>query len=1526
MNKTVQIRRVAGIAICLLALSAEAKYSGGTGEPNDPYQIATAADLILLGESPGDYDKHSVLTADIDLSDLHFSRAVIAADAQGPPFSGHLDGQRHRIHQLHIEGSSDLGLFGRLASEAEISSVGLVDANVVGTGQHIGLLVGFQDGSVYNCYSTGVASGDTGVGGLVGSNHRGRITASYSTGTVTGTDYAVGGLVGFNYGSISMSYSTCAVTGDRSVGGLVGSNDGRITVSYSTGSVTGDSLVGGLVGRNDEGSITSCFWNRETSGQVSSAGGTGLTVPEMQDINTYLSEGWDFVDEILNGTCDYWQISPGEYPKLYNQAGGSPVMPEGLGTAEQPYLIRDARDMGTVWFKPLAHYRLETSLDLSGITWSMAVVPRFNGTFDGNGQKIRNLHIQGIQGCGDLGLFGLLGSRANISNLGLEAVDVSGTGAYVGGLVGGIGEWHSRGGIVANCYSSGTVAGGRSVGILVGYSSGSITNSYSSGTVTGDEQVGGLVGNNDEGSITISYSTGSVTGDRSVGGLVGYHDYGSITMSYSTGRASGNDDVGGLVGYKSQGSITMSYSTGSVNGDRSIGGLVGCDVGGTIVASYSTSSVNGNSRVGGLVGFKETRGSIMSCFWNMETSGQATSAGGTGLTTPEMQDINTYLIEGWDLADEILNGTCDYWQISPGEYPNLYYQAGESPVMPEGLGTAVQPYLIRSIRDLGTVWFKPTAHYRLEMSLNLSGTTWSMAVVPRFEGTFDGNGQKISNLHIRGIQGFRYLGLFGLLDSGGNISNLGLEATDANGIGSVVGNLVASNRGSITNCYSTGTVSGNGAVGGFVGNNYGSISNSYSTGVVSGHSGVGGLVGWNEGMITSCYSLCYSAGTVSGVGYVGGLVGRNEGMITTSVWDMETSGLTNSDGGVGLTTAEMMNPYRLGLYGFANEPNWVLDAGRDYPRLAWEGTPGQIIPEPIVEWLDGQGTDQEPYRVDTAEQLILLTRAGGLWDKHFILGADIDLDPNLPGRQVFSQAVIPVFSGVFDGKNHTISHLTIRGRSYLGLFGQTGSGARISNLGLEAVDIDTWGGANVGGLVGYNQGGITMSYSTGSVSGFWHSFGGLVGSNDGSITASYSTVSVDGGASVGGLVGHNGEGSISSSSISNSYSTGMVVAATAGFITDHVGGLVGWNDGSITSSYSTGSVSGGDVSVGGLVGNNREGRIASSFWEEGATDRDAPFSITTAEMQTASTFISAGWDFVNEIENGNGDIWWIVEGRDTPRLRWETLYVDDDAPDDPGPGDPKISDRLENGRQSHPFDTIQEAIDVAPDGLTVLVRGGIYGEPIDFKGKAITVQSGPEIAVLEAPEEYAVSFYSGEGANSVLQNFVIRNSQTGVFVSGSSPTIRNLTVVDNEYGITAYTWAQPAISNCIFWNNSELDLFQCEARYSCIEDGDPGEGNLSADPLFIDANNGDYHLLSAGWCWSTPTNAWTYDSITSPCIDAGDPDAPLGDEPLSIARDPDNEYGENRRINMGAYGGTAQASMAPLGWIPWDENALGENE
>jgi parallel beta-helix repeat protein len=228
------------------------------------------------------------------------------------------------------------------------------------------------------------------------------------------------------------------------------------------------------------------------------------------------------------------------------------------------------------------------------------------------------------------------------------------------------------------------------------------------------------------------------------------------------------------------------------------------------------------------------------------------------------------------------------------------------------------------------------------------------------------------------------------------------------------------------------------------------------------------------------------------------------------------------------------------------------------------------------------------------------------------------------------------------------------------------------------------------------------------------------------------------------------------------------------------------------------------------------------------------------------------------------------------------------------------------------FVTIQKGIDSALDGEVVLVYPGLYQEEINFMGKSITVQgvvvSPAGAPVLQNPGDFAVSFYSGEGPDSILKNFIIMDSFMGVFIAGSSPAISNLTIVNNKYGIEAYTGSEPDISNCIFWNNTDGDLFGCEVRYSCIERGGEGEGNITLDPLFVDLHNGDYHLNSERGRYWPEHDIWVLDKVTSPCIDGGNPNIYITDEPVP----------NGGRINMGAYGGTAEASLSPwqLPYLP----------
>ena len=229
------------------------------------------------------------------------------------------------------------------------------------------------------------------------------------------------------------------------------------------------------------------------------------------------------------------------------------------------------------------------------------------------------------------------------------------------------------------------------------------------------------------------------------------------------------------------------------------------------------------------------------------------------------------------------------------------------------------------------------------------------------------------------------------------------------------------------------------------------------------------------------------------------------------------------------------------------------------------------------------------------------------------------------------------------------------------------------------------------------------------------------------------------------------------------------------------------------------------------------------------------------------------------------------------------------------------------------FATIQKAIHTAEDGDTVRVYPGIYTEGIRFLGKAITVCSAADAATLQNPDDSAVSFYYGEGAGSILKNFVIRNSVTGIFLTAGCPTIKNVTVVDNQYGVEAYAGSEPNISDSIFWHNSDADLLGCQARYSCIQRGGEGPGNLELDPMFADAENGDYHLLSERGRYWPEHDVWVLDKVTSPCVDAGDPTADYSNEPAP----------NGARINMGAYGGTAYASLSEMPCLDCDTNRDG---
>ena len=178
--------------------------------------------------------------------------------------------------------------------------------------------MGSNSGQINNSFASGTVNGNVSVGGLVGSTHyQSMIRNSYSMGDVNGYS-CVGGLIGSNLGFVYDSYSWSDVVGHEKVGGLIGENErdesedcGIVQRGYSTGTVTGNIDVGGLIGNNLDGFINHSFWDVQSSGKVSSDGGTAKNTDEMQNSITFTSAGWDFET--------VWFIQSDEYPTLRAQ-------------------------------------------------------------------------------------------------------------------------------------------------------------------------------------------------------------------------------------------------------------------------------------------------------------------------------------------------------------------------------------------------------------------------------------------------------------------------------------------------------------------------------------------------------------------------------------------------------------------------------------------------------------------------------------------------------------------------------------------------------------------------------------------------------------------------------------------------------------------------------------------------------------------------------------------------------------------------------------------------------------------------------------------------------------------------------------------------------------------------------------------------------------------------------------------------------------------------------------------------------
>jgi hypothetical protein len=343
----------------------------------------------------------------------------------------------------------------------------------------------------------------------------------------------------------------------------------------------------------------------------------------------------------------------------------------------------------------------------------------------------------------------------------------------------------------------------------------------------------------------------------------------------------------------------------------------------------------------------------------------------------------------------------------------------------------------------------------------------------------------------------------------------------------------------------------------------------YAHAEVRGERVVAGLVAANEGGTIYC---CYSAGQVSGEQHPAGLVStNNSGVVHLCYWDLEAAGTAYSAKGKGRTTSQMRSAATFDGWGFLGQ--WTVDEQNDFPRLAWQGLPGESIKDAQHSYSGDTGEPDSPYRIETPEDLATVSRYAGDWGKHFLVVRDIELtDTDITGLTPIGFSDVP-FTGVFDGNDRVISGLRydLPDEDYVGLFrhvGRPGVDANASNgviRHLHLKQVEMGGHDWVAGLAGLNRGLIESCSISGSLAS-QRNTGGLVAENFGVITHCRANVSV---------------------LRSQTSATGL----------GDVGGLVAWNEGSIRNCFTSGRVDGasGAQDTGGLIGSSYGGMIENSW-------------------------------------------------------------------------------------------------------------------------------------------------------------------------------------------------------------------------------------------------------------------------------------------------------------------------------------------
>ena len=779
--------------------------------------------------------------------------------------------------------------------------------------------------------------------------------------------------------------------------------------------------------------------------------------------------------------------------------------------------------------------------------------------FDGKRHSLANLFINRPTEDG-VGLFGEIhrdDGDAHIRDVGLVGVDVTG-GDVVGALVG-----RSIYVSVRGSYATGRVTGrGNRVGGLAGESSGNLVDTYAAVEVSGVEAVGGLVGHHILNRIHTSYATGNVSGVYAVGGLVGATSdfFQLIQATYATGNVSG---AGARLSPSDSGFIVCGF-LGSDSAETSSGGGVGGLVGsscGIVEASYATGAVSGGGAVGGLVG-SGTYVRAPGGYWDVETSGirvgigeddtndngvidgaELQRVGLAGLSTAELQTATDY------------TGIYRSWNVDLG---GRYYGDGE-PDEPWAFGTTTHyPVLSPDLRDDGRWSTWQEFGYQFRSAPTLTATTmdgvaqvdltWTTADVspwtPQPSVTYtvyrdagsipvpvaeDLTGTAYADTDV--APGTSYTYRVAVVIDGGEVVRSAPAAVRAGAAnqppvaaGILADRTLLLGADAVTVDVATAFRDPDGDT-----LTYTAASSQPSVAAVS--------ASGSEVTITPG-SAGRAIVTVTASDGVGSNPGATQRFKVTVGNDYDS----DEDGLVEVRTLAQLDAMRHNMDGGAvpNDPvayALAFPAAIDHMGCGFEGCSGYELMEDLDFDTDGSGI------VDAGDTY---WNGGAGW-------APIGIS------EFYS---LGTFNVTFEGNDHAIANLFVKGGDYAGLFGAVGQSGVVRNLSLTGVDV--WGETHAGGLVGWSYGAVIASETMGRVAGD-SAVGGLVGRNDGVIDRSRSFAAA-----------------------TYEAAPRECTEAFCIWVSDDLpgmGGLVGVNRGNIHASYATGRVTG--YPAGGLVGSNR---------------------------------------------------------------------------------------------------------------------------------------------------------------------------------------------------------------------------------------------------------------------------------------------------------------------------------------------------